>query len=487
MNRLIAELEKGHGTMLAKGGPGSGRHASGFSAASLSDSAERASASAGNSSSGHHLAESAHADAADAHRAEGNKEKAEVHDAKSHYHSNKGNALSEVGKSDIIDRAVEHNFILPETAEWLRNEKVTALDAAAREARVLHLTNDTDHAAHAAATSPINLRDQPTDGQKDAGNYKKGHVTISGLNIAIENPQGSTRKSHADVNPPWESTIKDAHYGYLKGVVGQDKDHLDVFLKPSTPADFAGSVYVIHQDDQKTGDFDEHKVMLGYASEAEATAAYKANYPKDWKVGLVQTMSMPEFKTWTARGSVVQRTWGSNRPVAFQQPAPFLSKGGPGSGPHPGGVHHPTDAVAAQHKANADEKSSAANKASAQAKSANTKESHASAYRAHMAAGVAHSRAGNEAKAQQHRATAGEHLGAAANIRKDVTTGTGLSTPQAGLTHYDRGAKKVLREEDSDEAFQHNVAVEISAGKSQEQAVAIAYATQREAKKRKTQ
>lgn len=105
-----------------------------------------------------------------------------------------------------------------------------------------------------------------------------------------------------------------------------------------------------------------------------------------------------------------------------------LQKGGPGSGPHAGGgVHHPTDAVAAQHKANANEKSAAADKASAQAKASNNKEDHNDAYHAHMKAGVANHRAGNEAKSQQHYATAEKHLFTAANLRGKAYTAEDLA------------------------------------------------------------
>lgn len=41
----------------------------------------------------------------------------------------------------------------------------------------------------------INLA--PTDAQKEAGNYKKGHVWIQGLDITIENPKGSVRSEVA--------------------------------------------------------------------------------------------------------------------------------------------------------------------------------------------------------------------------------------------------------------------------------------------------
>ncbi|HFD88263.1 MAG TPA: diguanylate cyclase, partial [Gammaproteobacteria bacterium] len=102
-------------------------------------------------------------------------------------------------------------------------------------------------AANEAATSPENNKPLPTEAQKEAGNYKKGHITINGLDVTIENPAGSKR------NPEWP-TLK-YHYGYIRGTEGKDGDHVDVFLN-----DDAGNadlpVVVIDQINPKTGVLD---------------------------------------------------------------------------------------------------------------------------------------------------------------------------------------------------------------------------------------
>ena len=97
-----------------------------------------------------------------------------------------------------------------------------------------------DAAAHEAATSPQNDLPEPTPAQKEAGNYAKGHVRIAGHDISIENPAGSKRR------PEWPA-LKD-HYGYFKATNAKDGDHVDVFIKPGTPADYAGPVHVIRQN-----------------------------------------------------------------------------------------------------------------------------------------------------------------------------------------------------------------------------------------------
>lgn len=137
--------------------------------------------------------------------------------------------------------------------------------------------------------------ESPTDAQKEAGNYKKGHVSVDGYNITIENPKGSER-SGTDANGERWSVTMNNDYGYIRGTEGVDGDHIDVFL-----SDFPsqGSVYVIDQVNPGTGEFDEHKVMYGFSSMDEATAAYLANYSPGWKgLGTISEVSKDEFKKW---------------------------------------------------------------------------------------------------------------------------------------------------------------------------------------------
>lgn len=155
-----------------------------------------------------------------------------------------------------------------------------------------------DEAAHAAATSPQNDLQEPTPAQQDAGNYRKGHHRIGGLDVSIENPQGSIRRSKPNAPVKWETEMQH-HYGYIRGTVGQDGDHIDTFVKPGTADDFSGTVFVVDQVDPGTGKPDEHKVMLGFDTEAEARDAYLSNYQSGWKgLGAITATPMADFKTW---------------------------------------------------------------------------------------------------------------------------------------------------------------------------------------------
>jgi hypothetical protein len=150
-----------------------------------------------------------------------------------------------------------------------------------------------DAAAHQAATSPHNDLPQPTDAQKEAGNYQLGHVRLQGLNLSIENPRGSTRSGTDSDGKQWSVQLKD-HYGYLRGTVGADADHVDAFVGDHPDSK---TVYVIDQVDPKTLRFDEHKVMVGYPSEAAAREAYQRNYAPGWKgLGAITAVPVDELK-----------------------------------------------------------------------------------------------------------------------------------------------------------------------------------------------
>jgi N12 class adenine-specific DNA methylase len=184
-----------------------------------------------------------------------------------------------------------------------------------------------DEAAHVAATSTQNELPQPTQAQKEAGNYQKGHVAVGGLDISIENPQGSTRSGTDRSGKAW--TVKMAHhYGYILGTVGADKDHIDTFIKPGTAEDYAGPAFVVDQVHPETGKFDEHKIMLGFPSALEARRAYAKNYAKGWK-GLksITPASLDELKAWLAGGHT--KTAFSTRPTPIEQQV--TAHGAPGT------------------------------------------------------------------------------------------------------------------------------------------------------------
>lgn len=134
----------------------------------------------------------------------------------------------------------------------------------------------------------------PTEAQKEAGNYKKGHVKVDGFDITIESPKGSVRSGKDSDGKEWSVTMNN-DYGYIRGTEGVDGDHIDVFLSDNPEQ---GNVYVIDQVNQKTGEYDESKVMYGFNSLEEAKDAYLSNFEEGWKVGVVSGVSKEEFRKW---------------------------------------------------------------------------------------------------------------------------------------------------------------------------------------------
>lgn len=138
----------------------------------------------------------------------------------------------------------------------------------------------------------------PSDAQKESGNYKKGHIKFGGYDYTIENPKGSTRSGKDADGKEWRVTMHDT-YGYIRGKFGKDGDHLDMFINDKADLDnWNGDVFVVDQVNPD-GSFDEHKVMYGYDSMDDAKKAYLANYSDGWQgLGNITGASKDEFDKW---------------------------------------------------------------------------------------------------------------------------------------------------------------------------------------------
>lgn len=160
----------------------------------------------------------------------------------------------------------------------------------------------------------------PTDGQKESGNYRKGHVKVDGFDISIEQPKGSVRSGVDADGKEWSQEMHNT-YGYIRGTEGVDGDHIDVFLSDHLDG-WNGNVYVVDQVN-KDRSFDEHKVMYGFNSEQEAREAYLSNYEEGWTgLGNITGVSREEFKKW------VDSSHRKNKPFAeYKNVKPLQSTG----------------------------------------------------------------------------------------------------------------------------------------------------------------
>ena len=155
-------------------------------------------------------------------------------------------------------------------------------------------------AQHDAIKAAENATDtNPTEGQKKAGNYKKGHVQIGAFDISVEQPKGSVRRGKDADGKEWESKMNNT-YGYFRGTEGVDGDHIDVFLSNDIDGWNGRKVFVVDQYNPD-GTFDEHKVMLGFNDADDAKSNYLANYEKGWENGRridVSTTNLEDFEKW---------------------------------------------------------------------------------------------------------------------------------------------------------------------------------------------
>ena len=179
---------------------------------------------------------------------------------------------------------------------------------------------------HHIAQAGQRVDQEATDAMKDAGNYRKGHIAFQGMDITIENPKGSVRRSTDPANP-WETTMP-AHYGYLKRTGGADGEQVDVYLGDNVASD---RVFVIDQIDPKTGNFDEHKVMLGFTTKQHAVATFHTAFDDasgPSRIGAVTPMSIQQFKDDFLKGHDL------TKPYWYKQPRP--------AAPQPGEQHATT-------------------------------------------------------------------------------------------------------------------------------------------------
>ena len=161
------------------------------------------------------------------------------------------------------------------------------------------------HMRRELRTEASRVEPNPTLAQKESGTYRKGHVSIHGLQVALENPKGGTRSGVGADGKPWSVTMP-AHYGDIKRTEGADGDSVDVYIGEQLESP---DVFVVNQVDAETRAWDEHKAMLGFRSLEEATATYDRGF-NDGKGPQrresVIAMPVADFKRWLKDGDTTK-------------------------------------------------------------------------------------------------------------------------------------------------------------------------------------
>lgn len=174
------------------------------------------------------------------------------------------------------------------------------------------LAEKTEQAASLTDTSP-------TEAQTEAGNYRKGKVSIQGMRISIENPRGSTRSGVDSKGRAW-SVEMPHHYGYILGTEARDGDHVDAFIGPDPES---SKVWVVNQVRVPEGGFDEHKVMIGFGGRKEAIEGYRASYSPGWRgIGDVVETDIDGFKRWLESGNTKKPFRGAPALASSPTPSP---------------------------------------------------------------------------------------------------------------------------------------------------------------------
>lgn len=240
---------------------------------------------------------------------------------------------------DSIDNAEEAEATSEVTSEQVRESQLARAKQIAKEREAARIKSEASETqakiarlralreAKARAEAPVTPevkeapRTPPSEAQKEAGNYKKDHITVQGLPVSIETRKGETRSKRAPGGAAW-SVKMPADYGYIKRTTGADGDQVDVYVGPDRDSDL---VVLVDQVDADTKKFDEHKALIGFAAVKDATDAYDKgfsdNRAKD-RVGGVSVMTMAEFKAWLAQGATkpaAPEVGGSVPPAAFSR------------------------------------------------------------------------------------------------------------------------------------------------------------------------
>ncbi len=122
----------------------------------------------------------------------------------------------------------------------------------------------------------------------------QGRIDFNGLPISVENRMGSIRQWYDPAADRQGMTRMQRPYGYIRGTLGSDGDHYDVYVGPHRDAP---NVYIVTQ--KKAPDFteyDEEKALLGFMSERSARRFYLAHYDDPRFLGKITAMPFEEFK-----------------------------------------------------------------------------------------------------------------------------------------------------------------------------------------------
>lgn len=200
-----------------------------------------------------------------------------------------GQGASSKGNATIGDQSVSD----------MENGTLVSPQLASSESKDTQTSANEQTVGEKIAQEEAKVEQNPTEAQKEAGNYKKGHIKIDGYDVTIENPKGSVRSGVDRNGQEWSVTMNNT-YGYIRGTEGVDGDHIDVYLSDDIENWDGKRVFVIDVYNEDST-FDEHKVMLGFNNAADAFTNYVRNYSPGFfnnRRTQVSDVSSDVFRKW---------------------------------------------------------------------------------------------------------------------------------------------------------------------------------------------
>ena len=104
----------------------------------------------------------------------------------------------------------------------------------------------------------------------------QGKIKMFGMDISIENRKSSIRKGVDNDGKEWKTKML-LPYGYIKGTIGADGDHVDVFIGENKKSRLAYVVHIKHPDRNK---YDEDKVFLGFDNPDKVKKMFDKHYDR---------------------------------------------------------------------------------------------------------------------------------------------------------------------------------------------------------------
>ena len=130
-------------------------------------------------------------------------------------------------------------------------------------------------------------------GKNPEGFDLQGEIKLHGFTIKVENRKGSVRSGTDPDGHEWKIKMK-YPYGYIGRTKGADDEHVDCYVGDNRKSE---KIFVVHQNDPSTGEYDEDKVMFGFDSAKEAKKAYQDHYDSKKFFGSMTEMTLDEFRS----------------------------------------------------------------------------------------------------------------------------------------------------------------------------------------------